>query len=105
MSKYILFASLLASSVSYGIDFGDVKPTFDHYCIRCHGNAAHAGGIDFQNYPFTSALNPNAKPADIVKRALIRMRATTFAMPPGGGVPKAQVDAIETWLNAGLPEL
>lgn len=99
------FAFVLSGSAAATADptYEDVQPILATHCVRCHGDGGRAKGLDLQHFPFTSVLREDATAADLVALSIQRIRATTYPMPPGGGVPEDEVAVVEAWLAAGLP--
>jgi uncharacterized membrane protein len=84
---------------------GQVRGILAEHCVPCHGSPP------VQNAPATFRLDKYdaSDGADAVQGAFeqaARIRARTVlqrTMPPGGGVPAEQRNAIDAWVIAGAP--
>jgi hypothetical protein len=83
----------------------DVAQVFAVHCWSCHG-AVVTGGAPFplttrEHLARTVLGNTSVTLAD---RSVSRMLDMTRPMPPGGAlVPMAQIDALRSYIDAGLP--
>ena len=81
----------------------DVASTLQTYCVSCHGDKLAGGApMPLTSYADLSATSP--KGGTYAERSLTRMKDASAPMPPGGGVPAAEIQAFEAWVTAGIPE-
>lgn len=86
----------------------DVAPIFKASCAACHGSL---GGWDSSSYEAVMKSGNNSPvviPGDIENSLLAKKLQGTQTqgaiMPPGGSLPKNEIQIILDWIAAGAPE-
>jgi hypothetical protein len=77
------------------------RPILLTWCMPCHSSALPEPlrqgaplGVDFDTY---------ARTAPWAERIVVRATGEAPSMPPGGGVPEAQQQALADWISCGMP--
>jgi len=68
------------------------------YCQPCHASAAP----DRHGAPDTVTFDSEADVVTWAERIRVRVLTADVSMPPGGGVPAAELELLEVWLDCGL---
>ncbi len=78
----------------------DVATVIAARCASCHGSPVSGGApMTLLSHADYAAASPAYAGQTMAQRSLARMLDGT--MPPGGGIPAAQLDAFAVWVNAG----
>lgn len=78
----------------------DVATVIAARCASCHGSPVTGGApMTLLSHADYAAASPSFPGQTMAQRSLARMLDGT--MPPGGGIPAAQLDAFAVWVNAG----
>jgi len=80
----------------------DVAALLSDACLSCHGSAGPQ--VKLQSRAELAAMSPAFPSMSMAQRAVLRMRASSGAMPPApaAAVAVARIDAFEAWVNAGM---
>lgn len=78
----------------------DVKPLFDQFCFRCHGEKKQKGGINFENFENFSQIKNRL---DLWENAMERIQS--YEMPPEGSKQPSydQFQTMMSWMRS-LPK-
>jgi Planctomycete cytochrome C len=116
VSRFAFFVAMLLSVAAHAQDgfspaWPDVSPIFTKRCVMCHSEIAGASkGLRLDTY--ASAINGSERgavliPGNVSESELIRrLRGESQPRMPflGRALPEAEIELIETWIAAGLPE-
>lgn len=81
----------------------DVSAVLTAHCTSCHGSTLSGGAtVSLVSYANLTAKSPVDATKTVAQRSLVRMQDGT--MPPGGGVPAAEIATFQTWVNAGAAQ-
>jgi len=85
---------------------GQVLPIFETKCKACHNTSKHLGDWDATSYETVMSSGENAPviiAGDIENSLLAQLLLGTNGnwMPPLGGMPQAEIQAILEWIAAG----
>jgi hypothetical protein len=79
----------------------DIAAILTNHCTSCHGSPPTGGApISLLTYAELTATKNGQTYAAI---SLQRMQSAAAPMPPGGGVPAAEIATWQAWVNAGTP--
>lgn len=80
----------------------DVQAVLANNCQSCHSDPP-VGSAPMALMTWTDLMTgSSAKNKNQAQLSLERMRATTMAMPPGGGMAAADIQTFEDWVNGGM---
>lgn len=86
-----------AASPGEKLAFADVGPIFTRNCAGCHSGPGAKAGVDLSDYAgIKRQVTPGNADASRIVRIIRRGK-----MPPGGPLPKADIDRIAQWVNDG----
>lgn len=89
----------LNTGVTTALVYADVKPIFQQYCGKCHGNDRATKNLNTLNYEALMSSN-TIRPGDSARSILVNAMRTG-AMPRGGSMPKEDIDKIAQWVDDG----
>jgi outer membrane lipoprotein-sorting protein len=95
-------AAAAAEKAANAMHFAEIKPIFDMHCTSCHGGRAPKDGIDLSTYANVMASR-SVRPGNAEMSKLVRA-IRSGKMPPGGPIPKDQVEKIAKWVVDGAVE-
>ncbi|MFT3767730.1 MAG: hypothetical protein QM820_19930 [Minicystis sp.] len=100
-------ASTGTGTTTIGTDSGlpcDVAAVLSAHCTSCHGNPP-TGGAPMSLLTYAELTAPSKTDPTKTNAALsvTRMQSAYAPMPPGGGVPAADIATFEAWVTAGTP--
>lgn len=94
-----------------GVEDGDttisfasqILPIFENNCatVGCHNEDAAMAQFVFEDYDRIKANFENH--AELIFTSL-RHESGAVAMPPSGQLPERQINLIQAWYDAGMPE-
>lgn len=110
-----LAASLFPACASRGMaeetpDWASVSAIFTERCVMCHSKLGAAKGLRLDSYAGARAGSERGavlRPGDPAHSELIRrLRGESIPRMPflSTPLPPEQIDLIERWIEAGLPE-
>ena len=76
-------------------------------CVACHQGATPAAGVDLSSYAAVKKAKFKDKPIVVAKNAKESILVKALyghgmaKMPPGPGLPAAQIKVFEAWIAAG----
>lgn len=83
----------------------DVRPLLDKHCAGCHQGAGAQASLDVRSVGALrkgGVSGPAVTPGKAAQSLLYR-RIAAGQMPPGAPLPKAAVDLLREWIDAGAP--
>ncbi|MCC7102868.1 MAG: c-type cytochrome [Fimbriimonadaceae bacterium] len=89
----------LNTGATSALVYADVKPIFQQYCGKCHGNDRATKNLNTLNYDALMSSN-TIRPGDSARSILVNAMRTG-AMPRGGSMPKEDIDKIAQWVDDG----
>ena len=82
----------------------DVATVVAARCASCHGQTPTGGApitlLSRDDFMKASAVDPQQSYG---QRSVTRMQATSAMMPPSVSAPQSAIDAMTTWVAAGMP--
>lgn len=92
-------AVLQDANTIIALTYTDVKPIFQQYCSRCHGEGRAQKNLNTLSYD--SLMNSGTiRPGDSARSILVNAMRTG-AMPKNGTMPKEEIDKIAKWVDDG----
>ncbi len=82
----------------------DVANILAASCVKCHSDAVPNGGVSLTSYAHLTAPSPVDSAQTVAERSVIRMRDSMAPMPQAGLLPEADIQVVESWVNAGAPQ-
>lgn len=80
----------------------DVDAVIANGCRSCH-RAGGTAPMPLMSRGHFLAATPSNPAVTVGAQSIARMRNVTAPMPPSGQLPNAEIQAVEAWVNAGMP--
>lgn len=76
----------------------NIKAIIDANCVSCHSPGGENSGVPLQTYAQVYAK------ASLIKTRIEKPAGDPLVMPKGGKLSQANIDLINQWITAGMPE-
>lgn len=76
----------------------NIKSIIDGNCVSCHSTGGEKSDVPLQTYAQVSAK------ASLIKTRIEKPAGDPLVMPKGGKLSQANIDLINKWITAGMPE-
>lgn len=75
----------------------NIKSIIDSYCVSCHAPGGENSAVPLQTYAQVSAKSSQ------IKIRIEKPVGDPLVMPKGGKLSQANIDLINKWITAGMP--
>jgi hypothetical protein len=88
---------------------GDIRPMLTVYCVPCHIGGGSSGDVTFDNYAAVFLPSKSCPDVNLGVAAVMRIKDDPACegevMPPTGPAPSlAEIEVLDAWIAAGMPE-
>jgi mono/diheme cytochrome c family protein len=76
----------------------NIKSIIDGNCVSCHSPGGEKSDVPLQTYAQVSGKS------SLIKTRIEKPAGDPLVMPKGGKLSQANIDLINKWITAGMPE-
>lgn len=76
----------------------NIKSIIDGNCVSCHSSGGSKSDVPLQTYAQVSGKS------SLIKTRIEKPAGDPLVMPKGGKLSQANIDLINKWITAGMPE-